>query len=108
MAVGSRVPFVKAGVGAIATQALTDPRLGAAGLVMLAEGLTAAEVLARLTESDPHIEYRQLGIVDAQGRTGARTGNENSNWKGHHLGDQFVAMGNRLTSSDTVEAMIKA
>jgi len=108
MAVGSRVPFAKQGVGAVATQALTDPRHGPAGIALLEEGFSAAEVLEKLVVSDPHIEARQIAVVDAQGRTAARTGAENRDWNGHHEGDQFVAMGNRLTSAATVDAMVAA
>lgn len=108
MAVGSRVPFVKTAVGAVATQALTDPRHGPKGIELLEEGLSASEVLERLAASDPNIETRQIAVVDAQGRTAARTGSENRDWKGHHEGDQFVAMGNRLTSAATVDAMAAA
>ena len=108
MAVGSRVPFVKTGVGAVATQALTDPRHGPKGLTMLEDGLSAADTLEKLVASDPHIETRQIGVVDAQGRTAVRTGSENRDWKGHHEGDQFIAMGNRLTSEATVTAMAEA
>ena len=108
MAVGSRVPFVKTAVGAVATQALTDPRLGPKGIDWLEEGVSAADVLERLAASDPYIEARQIGVVDAQGRTAARTGSENRDWKGHYEGDQFIAMGNRLTSRATVDAMVEA
>ena len=108
MAVGSRVPFVKSAVGAVATQALTDPRLGPKGIDWLEEGVSAADVLERLAASDPYIEARQIGVVDAQGRTAARTGSENRDWKGHYEGDQFIAMGNRLTSRAKVDAMVEA
>ena len=108
MAVGSRVPFVKSAVGAVATQALTDPRLGPKGIDWLEEGVSADDVLERLAASDPYIEARQIGVVDAQGRTAARTGSENRDWKGHYEGDQFIAMGNRLTSRATVDAMVEA
>ena len=105
MAVGSRVPFVRDGLGAIATQALTDPRLGTQGLARLAEGKSAAETLEALTAADPHIESRQLGIVDAAGRAAARTGDLNSDWKGHKTGAGYVSMGNRLIGAEVVDAM---
>lgn len=108
MAVGSRVPFVKTDVGAVATQALTDPRHGPAGLTLLEEGLSPAEVVERLAASDPYIESRQIAVVDGQGRTSARTGADNSDWKGHHEGEGFVAMGNRLTAGAVVDAMAAA
>ena len=105
MAVGSRVPFVEDGVGAVATQALTDPRLGRKGLELLKAGRTAAETLEALVSSDPHIESRQLGIVDATGIAAARTGTGNSDWKGHIAENGFVSMGNRLTGANVVDAM---
>ena len=105
MAVGSRVPHVKKDAGAVATQALTDPRLGPMGLELLAKGTPAEDVLNALVDADPHIESRQLAVVDSQGRATARTGANNNDWKGHHIGDGFVSMGNRLTSGDVVEAM---
>ena len=108
MAVGSRVPFVATEVGAVATQALTDPRHGPAGLERLHAGETATQALDALAASDPHIENRQLAVIDAQGNAAARTGADNRDWKGHHIGDGFVAMGNRLTSGAVVDAMAAA
>ena len=105
MAVGSRVPFVEDGVGAVATQALTDPRLGKKGLDLLRAGKSATEVIEALTAVDPHIEARQLGVIDTQGNAAARTGSGNSDWKGHVATDGFVSMGNRLTSEGVVDAM---
>ncbi|PPR59613.1 MAG: hypothetical protein CFH10_01847 [Alphaproteobacteria bacterium MarineAlpha4_Bin2] len=105
MAVGSRVPFVEDGVGAVATQALTDPRLGRKGLELLKEGQSATEALDSLAKFDPHIEARQLGIVDNKGDAAARTGSGNSDWKGHIIGDGFVSMGNRLITKTVVTAM---
>ena len=87
MAVGSRVPFVQDNLGAIATQALTDPRLGTMGLKLLSEGKNSSEVLDALIGLDPHIEARQVGIVDSHGNTAARTGAKNSDWKGHKCGN---------------------
>jgi uncharacterized Ntn-hydrolase superfamily protein len=108
MAVGSRVPFVATDVGAVATQALTDPRHGPAGLERLQAGDTAIQALDALAASDPHIENRQLAVIDARGNAAARTGADNRDWKGHHVGDGFVAMGNRLTSAAVVDAMAAA
>ena len=105
MAVGSRVPFVEDGAGAIATQALTDPRLGRRGLKLLKEGRSATDTLERLAAADPHIDTRQLGIVDIKGNVAARTGSSNSDWKGHIAKNGFVSMGNRLVSKSVVHAM---
>jgi uncharacterized Ntn-hydrolase superfamily protein len=108
MAVGSRVPFVQARVGAVATQALTNPLLGGLGLRLLAFGYPAAKVLSELAASDPHVESRQLAVIDAQGRAAARTGKQNRDWKGHHVGPGYVAMGNAIAGKRVVTAMSKA
>ena len=59
--VGCRVPYARAGVGAVCTQHRTDPRLGPRGLDMLAAGNSTAETIAKLTANDPTIGWRQLG-----------------------------------------------
>src|SRR4051812_50121118 len=74
LAVGSIVPWAVPGVGAVATQALANPRYGPDGLALLAEGLSAEEVVARLTEADDGRAERQLGVVDARGGSATYTG----------------------------------
>src|SRR5918996_1865986 len=74
IAVGARCIYAKAGVGAIATQASTDPRLGITGMQLLELGFSASKVLAELMASDPYIAKRQLSIVDKDGRTACHTG----------------------------------
>src|SRR3990170_3178968 len=73
-AVGAMVPFAKAGVGAVATQALANLEYGSKGLQMMELGLSAEEAMAKLTENDTQRDDRQLGLVDAQGRSAAWTG----------------------------------
>src|SRR5215472_19102010 len=74
LAVGSVVPWAEPGVGAIATQAYANPRYGPDGLALLRDGLSAGEVVDRLTAVDEGREHRQLGVVDAQGRAATYTG----------------------------------
>src|SRR5437868_2162398 len=74
LAVGSIVPWAAARVGAVATQALANARYGPEGLALLGEGLSADEVVARLTEADEGRAERQLGVVDARGRSATYTG----------------------------------
>src|SRR6478735_2170688 len=76
LAVGSVVPWAVPGVGAIATQAYANPRYGPQGLQLLAEGLSAAEVVARLTDADDGRADRQVGVVDAQGAGATYTGSD--------------------------------
>lgn len=108
MAVGGRVPFVKASVGAVATQAFTDPRLGALALRQLELGHTAAQVLQAIAQSDPHFAFRQFGIVDRQGNTAVHTGARNSPWAGHRTGPGYIVMGNVLVGESVVAAMAGA
>lgn len=108
MAIGSRAPYALANVGAVATQALTDPRLGPLALKLLDIGYPAQRVLDELAVSDPHIEFRQLGIVDRWGHTAVRTGANNSDWRGHITGDGWIVMGNALVGQKVADDMAQA
>ena len=105
LAVGSRCPHVKALTGAVATQATTDPRLGHLAFRLLDLGYSAERVIQELAASDPHIERRQLGVVDRDGNASARTGALNKPWAGHIAGRNHVAMGNVLAGEQVVQAM---
>lgn len=107
-AVGSICPFVEANVGAIATQSWVNPYFGIDGLALLREGLSAPEVLAKLLADDSGREVRQIGIVDAQGRTAVHTGAECVDWAGHIEGDNFTVQGNMLVGAATIDAMAEA
>src|SRR5687767_7329917 len=91
LAVGSVVPWAEPQVGAIATQAYANPRYGPDGLALLQEGLSAHEVVARLTEADEGRDHRQLGVVDGHGRGATFTGSECMDWAGGHAGDGYAA-----------------
>jgi len=108
MGVGGRVPHIAANLGAVATQAYTDPRLGPLALRLLDLGYPAERVLKELEASDPYIGFRQLAIVDRWGRAAAATGAENSDWAGHVTGPGWVAMGNALVGEEVVAAMAEA
>ena len=103
--VGSRCPFVMPSVGAISTQASTDPSLGPFALRLLELGYSANGALQQLEASDPYIERRQLGVVDRNGNAAARTGAMNNPWAGHVTGRDHVAMGNGLVVEGVVQAM---
>ena len=105
LAVGSRCPYVIPGVGAVSTQAMTDPRLGPEALRLLEDGLSVDEALQRIEAEDPHIERRQIGIVSANGDSAARTGDMNKPWAEHVAKANFVAMGNGLAGDSVVRAM---
>ncbi len=105
LAVGSVVPWAVPGVGAVATQAYANPRYGPEGLALLAEGLTAPEVVERLTEADEGRAERQVGIVDAHGGSATYTGSACMDWAGGLSGPSFAAQGNILVSEETVAAL---
>jgi uncharacterized Ntn-hydrolase superfamily protein len=105
LAVGSVVPWAEAGVGAIATQAYANPRFGPNGLTLLREGLSAQEVVERLTEADEGRDHRQLGVVDGRGGAATYTGAECMDWAGGRTGAGWAAQGNILVSEETVAAL---
>ena len=105
LAVGSIVPWAEAGVGAIATQALANPSYGPDGLALLRDGLSAQEVVDRLTAADAGREDRQLGVVDARGGSASFTGAECMDWAGGRTGPGWAAQGNILVSGETVTAL---
>lgn len=106
LGVGSRCPHVAVGAGAISTQARTNPRLGILGLGLLRLGYSAERVLDELAASDVFIDYRQVAVVDTDGRTAARTGAHNLPYAGHQARENVVAMGNAIASEGVVEAML--
>lgn len=110
MAIGAKCPFSRPGIGALVVQANGDPRLGPLGLKLLEMGYSAQKVLQELIDSDgpENIEWRQIAVVDKDGRAAAHTGARNEEWKGHVIGPGAVALGNRLTSERTATAMMEA
>jgi len=95
-------------VGAIATQAAANLEYGEKGLQLLASGLSAEEVMKRLTEGDPGREGRQLGVVDARGGSAAFTGKETFNWAGQRVRRNYSCQGNVLAGAAVVEEMGRA
>ena len=105
LAVGSVVPWAEPHVGAVATQSYANPQYGPDGLALLRQGLSAEEVVKRLTEADEGREHRQLGVVDARGGAATYTGGECHDWAGGRTGDGYAAQGNILVSAETVDAL---
>jgi uncharacterized Ntn-hydrolase superfamily protein len=108
LAVGSVVPWARAGVGAIATQAAVNTAFGSYGLDLLERGETADNVLDRLLRTDPRPEARQVAIVDRSGHVAFHTGKECEPWAGGVPGAGFVVIGNDLADSGVLDAMAKA
>lgn len=107
-AVGSVVPWARAGVGAVATQAWTNPEFGPRGLALLEEGVPPAEVLERLLVDDERPESRQVGIISAAGETASHTGVKTLAFAGAIEGESFTIQGNLLAGRRTLEAMAES
>jgi uncharacterized Ntn-hydrolase superfamily protein len=105
LAVGSVVPWAEPQVGAIATQAYANPSYGPNGMALLRDGLTAAEVVERLTAEDDGRDERQLGVVDAHGGSASWTGPNCLDWAGGRTGPGYAAQGNILVGEETVAAL---
>ena len=107
LAVGNIVPWVEAGVGAIATQALANGRFGSEGLKLLGN-TDAKQELDKLLAADSGRERRQVGIVDAKGNAASHTGSGCQGWAGHRTGAGYAAQGNCLAGAAVVVAMARA
>lgn len=107
-AVGARVPYIAAGVGGIATQALVNPYYGTDGLKLLREGRHPRDIVDTLTAADAGRESRQLHIMDAAGRIASHTGRECVDWCGHIEGNGFSLAGNMLAGAQVLDDTAKA
>ena len=108
LAAGAVVPAARAGVGALATQALANTSYKADGLALLTNGANAQETVDTLTGNDAQREHRQLGVVDAQGRAATYTGVECGDWAGGVAGDGYAIQGNILAGSRVIALMEEA
>jgi uncharacterized Ntn-hydrolase superfamily protein len=120
--VGGIVPWAIAGVGAVATQSLSNTDYGDKGLARLAEGATAPDVMRLIMRTDPRPAQRQVGMVDARGNAASWTGDSTFDWAGGRVGGGagegrsggqgqlivgrgYAAQGNILVSDATVRAL---
>jgi uncharacterized Ntn-hydrolase superfamily protein len=108
LGVGWVVPWLEAGVGAVATQASVNVAFGPIGLELLRAGRSAAEVVAALVAADDQPQIRQVGVVDAQGRSAAHTGAECIPAAGQVVRDGYTVQGNLLHSDSCWPAMADA
>lgn len=100
--VGNGVPWVRAGVGAVATQAFTRTEYGAELLAMMHEGLSAEEALRRAVASDTLSARRQVGVVGIGKGTAQHTGDGTNPWAGHRAGPNYVTQGNLLVGAEVL------
>jgi uncharacterized Ntn-hydrolase superfamily protein len=106
--VGRAVPHVRAGVGAVCTQASTVVEYGPRGLDLLAKGVEPAAVLQQLLADDQQRESRQVGVIDMKGRSAAHTGKQNGNWAGSRQGMNYTVQANIMVGPEVVEAVARA
>lgn len=108
LSVGGRCPFIRANVGAVSTQAYTDPGLGPLAIELLTQGHSPQKVIKELSETDDHFEWRQIGIVDRHGRTAVHTGSQCKPHSSSIQGDNYIVMGNYLLTDQVVPEMDRA
>lgn len=106
--VAARCAYARANVGAVATQNVTDPRLGMLGLDLLARGYLAPQVLDALRRERAYIEYRQLTVVDADGHVACFSGEHTLGRHATATGAGCVAAGNLLADEGVPGAMVAA
>jgi uncharacterized Ntn-hydrolase superfamily protein len=107
-AVAARCAWARAGIGAACTQNITDPRLGMTLLDCLAAGASAAEAMTAATRAEPLIAWRQLSVIDREGRTAAWSGERTLGTFATAEGPQCVAAGNLLADGGVPLAMTSA
>jgi uncharacterized Ntn-hydrolase superfamily protein len=106
--VGPIVPWVRAGVGAVATQANVEIAYGPRALSLLSDGLDARAALAALVAADPLADTRQVAVVDAAGTVATHTGEHCMQWAGHVAGEGVSCQANIMDSADVWPAMLEA
>lgn len=107
-AVAARCAHVRAGVGAVASQNITDPALGPLLLDALSQGQPADQALASVIKGRQHIDYRQLLVIDAHGKTAIHSGTQVLGIWGEAQGQDCAAGGNLLANPTIPAAMITA
>ena len=103
--VGRAVPHVRAGVGAVCTQASTRVEYGPRGLDLLAKGVAPRDVLAQLLADDEQRESRQVGVINMKGEGAAHTGKQNGTWAGSKQGPNYTVQANIMVGPEVVDAV---
>lgn len=108
LCVGAIVPWVEAGVGAVATQARSDPAYGPLGLMMMRSGKSSDRALRGLLATDSQVEIRQVAMVDARGNTAVHTGKKCIEAAGHQQGNNYSVQANFMLKNTVWSAMAEA
>jgi uncharacterized Ntn-hydrolase superfamily protein len=102
IAIGSRCPHIDVGRAAVASQGFTNLKVGPLALDLVRCGLTALEVLEALRQHDRWLDYRQIGIITADGQIEAHTGSMATGWAGHVVGKDILCMGNGIAHDEDI------
>jgi len=105
-AVAARCSYTRAGVGAVASQNITDPRLGPLALDLMQNGMSAEEAVAKIRSSADHIDYRQVLAIDAKGKTAIHSGPNSLGIWTDASGDNVISAGNLLANDKVPEAIV--
>lgn len=106
--VGSLVPWIRAGVGAVATQSFVKVEYGPNGLKLMGKGFSAEDALKILVEEDENSDVRQVGMVDVKGSASAFTGEKCIQFAGHIVGKNYTVQANLMASATVPTAMVRA
>ena len=106
--VGFLVPWVKAGVGAVATQSFVKVDYGPDGLQLMESGITAVDALKTLTSKDEGEAVRQVGMIDIKGNVAAHTGSRCIKYAGHIIGENYSVQANMMANGTVPKAMAVA
>ncbi len=104
--VASRCPWARAGAGAVSTQNVTDPTIGPKVLDLLAGGKSAAEALQAVLAASQYADYRQVTVIDREGRTAHHSGTKTLGTNAVAEGKDCLAAGNLLANTDVPKAMV--
>lgn len=107
LAVGGYCPYIKADLGAVSSQASSNPGLGLEAVRLLERGISVVDAIDALRAHDPYIEYRQVGVMDKDGLAAVHTGTRTLPWTGHIIGDGYAALGNNLDGENVVQAIAR-
>ena len=108
LAVGGYCPAIRAGLGAVSSQAFVNLKLGNLALRLMELGYSPDKVMSELAADDPQFNYRQVGIVNAQNVISVHTGIDTRPWAGHLSGAGYIVMGNVLAGEEVLQAMAEA
>lgn len=105
-AVAARCSYARAGVGAVASQNVTDPTLGTLGLDLMQQGMSAAEAIEQISTTSPHIDYRQVLAVDATGKTAIHSGAQALGIWSQAQAENVASGGNLLADEKVPQAIV--